>query len=354
MGSLYICLNGTFIKINSNYDKYFGYLSDYFNQVKVDNNFSNKVDLEINISWVSVKLKEMLKDRVANGFMQIGANTYIKDNKIVTVREIQRHAKTVVSIENQTHKTVIDAFFHKKPLKNLWRFGLKKRPYEEWFAQLTYFLVYYPLFWHLSKKRSFYPLHASSMIYKDKSLVICGMEGQGKTSLALKFLQEDGGQYLSDNITFYDETRVQPCYELIRIHEGEKDGLWEKNFERMNESEILKGFFYPKVLPKSDPIKPAIFIFPEFSDHFFIQKIGTKKAVGLAVNLSYIPTELHDFVEFKHLVNILNPEYNSWDYVYDALTKLLENVKCYRVQMSKNEGIDKSFQRIKESDIWEK
>ncbi|MCM8774254.1 MAG: hypothetical protein NC820_05930 [Candidatus Omnitrophica bacterium] len=80
-----------------------------------------------------------------------------------------------------------------------------------YFFEITYPLVYYPIFWYLEYFKDTHCLHASAIKIGEKGIVICGLEGMGKTTLSLELSQELNGQFISDNLIFYDKTNIYSC-----------------------------------------------------------------------------------------------------------------------------------------------
>ncbi|MCA9398692.1 MAG: hypothetical protein KC618_03000 [Candidatus Omnitrophica bacterium] len=348
MNTIQLNFAGLNVSLTTNFPGYYSYLSDYFE--KIISSETSAQHIHITFDWSEESLNTYLGGLKASGrFTTIGANTLTADNEVATVRKLERKWKVLFHIRQAEEKLTLVVKFPKKPVKDFFRFGPFQRRPDEFFFMLTYYVLYYPLFWYLEEKRQTHALHASALIYRNKGVVICGLEGIGKTSLGLMFLKEEGTRFLSDNLVFYDRGHVYPCYELVRMHAQDDDFLWKDHFDQMNKFALLKGFFSPKFNASQDGIRPDIFIFPEFSSEFCVTPVSSKEAVARAISLSHLPSELNHYSEYRHLYNLLDLNVKPWESVYSALDVLLETAKCYRVGMPKQDGLTRNFERLKEA-----
>jgi hypothetical protein len=191
-------------------------------------------------------------------------------------------------------------------------------------------------------------LHASAVEFDGKAVVICGMEGIGKTSLVLSLLQEENTSFLSDNLIFYDSQRIYPCYELIRIHKHEDSSLWRAKFKKVNEFRSLKDFYKPAFRLKREGVQPKIFVFPQFSRKFFVKAIFGPDIVHKAAIMSKLPAELGNYSEFRKLYNFSDLNFNPQKSEYKALSDLLNSSRCYIIGMPKADGLGINSQRLKD------
>jgi len=208
--------------------------------------------------------------------------------------------------------------------------------------------LYYSLFWFLAVTKVSFPLHASAIAHPKGGLIICGLEGIGKTSLGLKFLGEQNTSLLSDNLIFFDKQQVYPCYELIRMHAGENESIWTGHFERIENFNIQKGFFRPKYTPFKGGIKPAVLIFPEFSSAFFCKEIDLQEAVGRALALTHLPAEINNYGEYRNLFNLMHLGFAPEKTQRTSLEGLLTGVRAVRVGMVKSAGLDENYKKVRD------
>ena len=338
------------IKIDTNNSAYSRYLKTCFANFTEQDNVSFEYDLKLEVLWEDSGWKKYLKGVKTNkNFSVLGANTFLSDSRFLTVKKIGKSRKIIFDFKNESGQGVLRTIIRKKEFKDFFRYRILKKSQEEWFFALTYPALYYPLFWHLERVRSIGVLHASGFSAANKGFIVCGLEGIGKTSLALSFLESKEAIFLSDNLLFYDKEKIYSCYEPVRIHKDEKESLWQKNFEKIEGLNILKGFYRPKFEIAKEGITVDFLIFPEFNRDFYVKEISPLEAVNRALLLSYVPAELNNYCEYRNLYNLLEPEYDSSNFQHQALLELLRPVKCLRVGMPKADGIEKNLSRLKES-----
>lgn len=84
------------------------------------------------------------------------------------------------------------------------------------YFELLYHLVYYPVF-RVLLDRGVHVLHGGGVEVGGRRVVIVGAQGTGKSTLIANLLVKAGSRFLSDNIIFFDRTRVFSCHEPIRL-----------------------------------------------------------------------------------------------------------------------------------------
>jgi hypothetical protein len=136
----------------------------------------------------------------------------------------------------------------------------------------------------------------------------------------------------------------------LRIHRHEEK-LYSQHFEKINASDIRKGFFRPKFRIERLSMKPDILLFPEFSQASYVKEIPKEEAVNRAIMLSYLPQELGDYALYRHLYNLLDTRFSPWVSVYQTLKELLARTRCYRFGVVKTDSIDANYRRLKEA-LW--
>ena len=346
---IFLKICGIKIKLSTNYIKYYNYLNLYFDKIIPSQDFGNDFDVEIEACWQKDSLGSYLGEFKKNGVsFEIGANTVIGKKRIASIKKIGKKKKVLFDFNLEDKKIYLKSIIRRKVFKDAIRYNIFGKAEEEQFFSLTYPILYYPLFWYLEYFLQTHILHASAMEFKDKNVVICGLEGIGKTSLALSLLQEKNTGFVSDNLIFYDAEKAYSCYELIRIHKGEDDSLWKGKFERVNRFKALKDFYKPILELEENVIKPDIFIFPQFSSNFSVQEISKSEAVNKAIILSHLPAELSNYAEFRRLYNLLDLRFNPQESEHRVLKNLLDSVHCYDVGMPKSDGLEKNSQRLKD------
>jgi len=84
-------------------------------------------------------------------------------------------------------------------------------------STLVYYAVYYPAWWHLEARGGAHPLHAAAIALGGRALLLGGLPGCGKSTLATSFLGAADAELLSDNVVLHDAARVHGCFEPLLL-----------------------------------------------------------------------------------------------------------------------------------------
>jgi len=90
------------------------------------------------------------------------------------------------------------------------------------FSTLLYYLFYHPLLWRLSRGEGWHVLHGGGVATPRGAIVLAGMPGCGKSTLAVALLAEPSCRMLSDNLVLHDGTRALACPELLLLDENSR------------------------------------------------------------------------------------------------------------------------------------
>jgi hypothetical protein len=95
-------------------------------------------------------------------------------------------------------------------------------------STLTYYAVYYPVWWHLEARALAHPLHAAAVALDGRALLLGGLPGCGKSTLATSFLGTPGADLLSDNVVLHDGAAVHGCFEPLLLDAATRGWLAER------------------------------------------------------------------------------------------------------------------------------
>jgi hypothetical protein len=278
----------------------------------------------------------------------IGANTLIGEGRISAIRKVGRKRKVWLNYAIEKNKLTLKAVSHRKIIKDNMRYNVLRQPQEPYFFELTYPLVYYPLFWYLENLQNTHMLHASAVKTKDKCIIICGLDGIGKTTLSLSLSKDPGASLFSDNLIFYDKDNISGCYEPIRINKNDDASLWKGRFRRINAFRTLKDFYEPESLDPQLKGRPDIAIIPSFASGFSTREISRDEFAAQALNINQLTAELGNYNEYACLLNLLKGDFDIWKERAKALRSLLGQARCFELSMRKEDGVERNMQRVKE------
>jgi hypothetical protein len=91
------------------------------------------------------------------------------------------------------------------------------------FSTLLYYLFYHPLLWWLSRAAGWHVLHGGAVATPLGAIVLAGMPGCGKSTLAVAMLADPAFRMLSDNLVLHDGERALACPELVLLDAKSRD-----------------------------------------------------------------------------------------------------------------------------------
>jgi hypothetical protein len=92
-------------------------------------------------------------------------------------------------------------------------------------STLTYYAVYYPAWWHLEARGTAHPLHAAGVALGGRGLLLAGLPGCGKSTLATAFLGAPDAELLADNLVLHDGAQLHGCFEPLLLDANTRAGL---------------------------------------------------------------------------------------------------------------------------------
>lgn len=335
------------IKISTNYPKYYDYLRLHFGKVILGGELDN-FDIEINADW-KMDFWGKSPPRILEGegnYEVLGGSLARQGGKIIWVNKKikKRRTKFIFSLLND--KLAVEVVSHRKVFRDSLNSALMKKPEELLFFDLTFYAVYYPVFWYLEHFKDTYPLHASAVRIGESAVLMAGLEGLGKTTLALSLLGFPDTSLITDNLLFYDANTVYPCYSPIMIHAHQPASLWLEKLQRINDFKTLKNFYEPLIAPRQDGVKPTAIFMLSFFSRFSLDKISRQECLEALTNINNLSGEINGYNEFANVLNLLDLQKAKNRVGYLALDRLLGDMECYRLRMPKGADVNGIAQEI--------
>lgn len=97
-------------------------------------------------------------------------------------------------------------------------------------------------------QRRLLPLHASTIVYKDKCLVFAGSSGSGKSTIAATFLKY-GASFVADDVSVIDFTQgqpsVRPAFPTLKIWSDSLQYLGIESYKLARVQDELQKYYLP-------------------------------------------------------------------------------------------------------------
>ena len=145
---LYLQIAGIPIQVQTNFPFYHDYLQGYYSKVLLAEKKSPKVI--IRVIWDEERFSKRLQyAREDEDFVQVGTHTFRSSDKVVTFQKVAKRKKAVMEFQRKEDRVELTVFFNWKRFKDDLRYHLSSKKTYATFFQITYPILYYPLFWYL-------------------------------------------------------------------------------------------------------------------------------------------------------------------------------------------------------------
>ncbi len=253
------------------------------------------------------------------------------------------------------NKIIIDAYFYTKKgffLKRLINSIFFKKNHKLSYAlyqliAFSYYLIYYPLFYYLERNEHLFLLHASAFDLNQKGVIIAGLGGIGKSTLALGAITlADECKFLSDNLILYDTKQIYSVQEPIALDSYSKKliGQTEKYLSPQNIVSSHDRMYYtlqPKVTSHSSV--PKFLFWCQWGNTNRVIPIERKKCINNLLNMNLLAREVRQYYEFAATLDLKYSTDFSPDSYFQNLSTLLTKVDCYVLEFKPGVNINTVF-----------
>src|SRR6184192_3297883 len=183
------------------------YLRGHFGHVQAPDATSATADVSVRVRWTEGPRETARPETVFPDWpvdTMIDRHVYVGPNRVVWLRVDDVPALALAS-EHAGPTRRFDLRFHFSLGSQGWRERLKRAVYRQKvsalrrsrLSTLTYYAVYYPVWWHLESRAAGHPLHAAGVAIDGRALVLAGLPGAGKSTLATSLLAVPGAELLA-------------------------------------------------------------------------------------------------------------------------------------------------------------
>jgi hypothetical protein len=137
----------TRVRVNTNCGMYGAFLKKYFSPAIVGMD-SKGSDITIDVLWEHGDWKQTLSREIDEGFLKIGANTYLSNETVATV--LKDRQKIFFVWSKKHHEIHSKAVIRSRSLGRIFSGMFRAARQEECFYQITIQSIYYPLFYYFN------------------------------------------------------------------------------------------------------------------------------------------------------------------------------------------------------------
>jgi hypothetical protein len=238
----------------------------------------------------------------------------------------------------------VDAAFRppSRRMRLLMRLG-GKASQDRIYAALIYYLVYFPLLWHIERTRQWYPLHASAVAWPQGAVVLAGLGGVGKSTLTLAFLSDPHARLLSENVIIHDQERVYAFPEPIHLDERSRKMLSRLNGRLKPTDRAYSHNRQSYEVPISDRVqsaKPRLFCTLRQGKKLNLRSMSAEETLEFTLSSNVLARELDEYAQQAAVLNLLSPIACSFQRRIEALQQFLNQMPCYELVVRPGENLN--------------
>lgn len=300
-----------------------------------EEDYKENSDINIDFIYGSKEGKRLVT--LDDTWHKIGSTVYYREKEIYTnMYYVEVHAQ----YENEKLKISSQV---KVPASKSFRRKLTGRTHRK-YNELLYAMrtsVHFPIFWFLERKRGMCLMHASAVTDEKNTLIFVGLDGSGKTSLALHKLSS-GYRFMTDNFLLFDSKKLYAFPEAVRLEREMAERLGFKP-----DSKEIFGklhFTLPKEKIALEAVPTAVFF------TYFGKKTEVKE-VSLEYLDSLLP-KIHDYLQEFHsysylsVLDIILADNKRRPDLSRTLNALLSNAKCFVLVKSKKDSVESASELL--------
>jgi hypothetical protein len=208
------------------------------------------------------------------------------------------------------------------------------------YFDLTRYLVWFPIAWHLKATRGWEMIHASAVAEGDRCVLIAGPGGAGKTTTCIGLVARAGMRLVSENLVFTDGESIFPVPEPIR--------LTNESLELLGDAAgSLQPFRSPGGLkkktmfvPRGDAnpgVRPALVFLTRFSTTGFARPIPPATAMEWVRATNVLTLELNDYYWYSAALDLLWP--GKPQAAESSVQRLVRTTPCISLGIDRSRGV---------------
>ena len=305
-------------------------------------------DLEVNARWIAESSKRGVSVFPESSELnRIGKRMQLSKDELVWFNT-HRDKDLQLRFRRKDNKLIFDVAYCFQPSKK------KQDKYPDFkykkFFDLTRYLVFFPIAWYLERTRGWTLIHASAVADGDRAIMIAGPGGAGKTTTCVGLIAQTNMKLLTENLLFYDGTRIFPVIEPLRLT-ADSLTLLDEDLKGLEPIELPGGLKDKTMywLPEGQIIKaakPVMIFIPQFSNNGFVRPISPGIACEQIGAANYLTLELNDFYWYTAALNLLWPEPGNAQKQLNVLKDLTTTAPCYSLGIDRSAGVQAVVDQI--------
>lgn len=347
---LCVTLHRTWLTLESNNGAFLAYAKEHL--ADWQSPMVEQPDIRVRLHWGGTPVPAQAH---AANYRRLGRRLLMSDNEM-----LQTEILTLPGLQLQTTRSddglSIDATFQppSRRMMLIMKLGGKSRQ-DRIFATLIYYLVYFPILWHLERTRSWYPIHASALAWPQGAAIFAGLGGVGKSTLTLAFLSDPSAHLLSENLILHDESEVYAFPEPIHLDDRSREMLNHLNGRLKPTGHIYSHSRASYQVPASARVQsasPRAFFTLRQSDELKLRPISAQEALNVILASDTLAQEINEYAQQAAILNLLSPHEGHLQQRIAVLRKFLAKIPCYELTVKRGGDLAQATALVRGSLEW--
>jgi len=348
--TLSLTIHGTWLTLESNNQDFLAYAQGHLADLLTLR--VGQPDIRVRLYWGG----DLIPVRASNDeYQRLGRRLLLNDNEIVQTEILALPGLQLRTSLNDKN-VAIDAAFCPPSRRMKLLLSLSGRASQERiYATLIYYLVYFPLLWHVERTRQWYPLHASAVAWPQGAIILTGLGGVGKSTLILSFLSDPHARLLSENLILHDKEQVYAFPEPIHLDDVSRQMLTNLNGRLKPTGRVYshnrKSYEVPSAA-RVHSARPRTFFTLRQGRELALRPISAREALEIVLSSDTLAREINEYTQQTAVLSLLAPMAGSLQRRIETLRKLLGQVDFYELIVRPGEDLGRAVRLVREKLPW--
>jgi hypothetical protein len=241
---------------------------------------------------------------------------------------------------------IVRCIFHERIDHTFRRCVLNQRYYKyNNFQVIMRALIYMPLFWWMENVEGKFVLHGAGVSKAKRGVILSGLNGVGKSTLALRMVQQ-GYKFAGDNYLLYDDERFYAFPEATRISSTtvKNLGISDSNHIQLYGKNLIPANHFPLV----PEISPDLFLIVIRGKETKLQSISTDRALDMVLTQGDFLSEYpeHSYIGLTGFSRISQQDRVRMEKKISTTREILNKCQAGLLQLGENEPAEKAISLI--------
>ncbi|TMB37875.1 MAG: hypothetical protein E6J55_25485 [Deltaproteobacteria bacterium] len=316
------------------------YLEGHFSNLQPAGAAAGDPDVSVRVRWTEGPRDSVRPETVFPGWQadtMIHRDVHVGPNRVMWLR-VDDVASLAIASEHGGRTRRFELCFHFGLGSRGWRERLKRAVYRRKLpalrrsrlSTLTYYAVYYPVWWQLESRGAGHPLHAAGVAIGGRALVLAGLPGAGKSTLATSLLAVPGAELLADNVVLHDGRQIYGCFEPLLLDEQARAWLGQRSALRaLGRRHVFARDAY-HAPHRTGGLAPGAVVVLARGRETRLTPIDAETCARTLLAINEVAKEVRRYHVLAAILGMVEPEAQAQAHERAArLERLLAGVPCY-------------------------